>query len=85
MKWTGTDKEYYFSKITLEPKGDDLIITMSGYRMKKEVEVINDFRQYTACEILQAYDELGRPFEDTLLRMYKDLKLDMGFARKLCW
>lgn len=78
------DNEYDYNVIDITQKGEDLICTFfpkRGLGLKKQTLTIRDFRQTTAREVLSACPDMGRHFEDGILKTYKSLGVHLGFMR----
>ena len=75
--WTAKDDGYFYTKVTLTVKGEDLTIKLSGRYVKPITTVVKNFKEYTACELMLMYD-YGRHFEKALMDMYKELGISFG-------
>lgn len=73
--------DYRYTNIQLFVNNRNLYIRMTGYREKIKWLVIENFERYTALEIIREVD-LGRHFEDGLLKLYHLKNLNLGHMRK---
>lgn len=71
-------KDYYYDNIHFFINGENLYIKMEGYKVKTEWKKIENFKQYTALDILRN-TELGRHFEDGVHELWLNQGLDLGY------
>lgn len=73
--------DYQYTNIQFFMANKNLYIRMTGYREKIRWLIIENYERYTALEIIKVTD-LGRHFEDGLLKLYHLKNLNLGYMRK---
>ena len=76
------DKEYKYSKIEFFIKNKNLYIKLSGYKVKTKWFVLENYKNYTALEIISKYTGWGRHFEDGVLELWKLNGIKLGWIKE---
>jgi hypothetical protein len=78
------EKDYIYPRIEFYVQDNDLYIFFRSSSAKvtpSRWAKISDYSRYTALEIIQKYD-LGRHFNDGILKLWNEGELNLGFLRK---
>lgn len=74
------DSGYPYSKVKVLIDENSLQVVFSGYRVKFMYLSIEDFKQFDAVSIINKLPNLGRHFEDAILKTYHQLGLNLGYT-----
>lgn len=94
LKWKDVpkfkDNEYSYEIVQIQESGDDLHFKFTPFKgsQKRKVVymVIENYRQYTALDIINGLEQIGfntRHSNDAVMKFYKDRGLDLGFVKKI--
>lgn len=91
LKWKDVPKfkdEYRWHVVQIQEYEDNLHFKFSGgsIYLPTIYMTIENYRQYTALEVINALDDVGfntRHSYDAVLKFYHERDLDLGFTRKI--
>ena len=82
--------DYLYPIVQVQGSGNDLhfkFTPFKGSQKKKAIYmVIENYRQYTALEIIDGLEQIGfntRHSYDAVMKFYHDRGLNLGFVRKI--
>ncbi len=71
-------RDYFYTKVDFFIKDKNLYIKFTGHKVKVQWFVLRNFRQYTALEVFKKISDGGRHFEDGILTIWKNERLEFG-------
>lgn len=75
-------KYYIYSKVEFYIKDNSLYIKITGSGVKAKWFVLENYKNYTALEIISKYAGWGRHFEDGVLELWKLNGLKLGWIKE---
>lgn len=84
------DDEYFYTIVQIQENGDSLCFKFTPFKsakiFKKLYATIENYKQYSALDIVNALEDLGfntRHSYDAIMQFYRDKDLDLGFTSKI--
>ena len=63
-------KDYYYSITDFYIYEDAVYINWHGYRVKGQWAKIDSYKKYLACDVIRNCPDMGRNFEDGVLKLW---------------